>query len=485
MAPHHTLRAATRTLRAAARTGRGRAAAALAAAAIGAPLLLAPAAAHAAAGPIWGTLDTQTSTAATEAANGVAMAMFEFNWAAYEPAQGKYAASYMTAMKAQLAAYQAAGMKVTLGLGLQDPPAWALALANGTYIDQTGTPAAGAADLVFSTAVRNAAAAYLAKINTTMPLDQFWAIRLGDAAGDGEMLYPGTGTYYAFENSALTGTGLPAGVGKNPDPAWKPGTPGLTPAQITNWITWYVGGLDNLTSWEMTTLGGLGFGGYYQTLTPGSGTRPDQLVDRRERQPPQRRHHRRRRRLAAVLRQPPLQDRRHRLHLLRRRPVRRQRPVHPGRRHPAPDQPGARRVVRHPVDHPDRQPVRPARRRGEPRPQPARQPRHLLHQHHQHRDDGRRRRPGPLLRVHRLLLGPRRPPVGRHHPLHHLRRHDRRLTQSPGPRGGRLLASAARPGPAQPSAPGAPVPGADPCPGRHGQRASEMLADRSPPRRPP
>jgi hypothetical protein len=274
MALHTTLRA----LRAAARTGRARAAAGLAAAAIGVPLLLAPAAAHAATGPIWGTLDTQTSTAATEAAAGVGMAMFEFNWAAYEPTQGKYSASYMTAMKAQLAAYQAAGMKVTLGLGLQDPPAWALALANGTYIDQTGTPAAGAADLVFSTAVRNAVAAYLAKINTAMPLSQFWAIRLGDAAGDGEMLYPGTGTYYAFTPSALTGTGLPAGVGKNPDPTWTPGTPGLTPAKITKWITWYVGGLDNLTGWEMTTLSNLGFGGYYETLTPGSGTRPDQLV---------------------------------------------------------------------------------------------------------------------------------------------------------------------------------------------------------------
>ncbi len=278
MAPHPALRTAARTLRSALSSGRGRAAAALAAAAVGAPLLLAPAAAHAAAGPIWGTLDTQTATAATEAAAGVGMAMFEFNWAAYEPAQGKYTASYMTAMKAQLAAYQAAGMKVTLGLGLQDPPAWALALANGTYTDQTGATAPGAADLVFSTAVRTAAAAYLAKINTAMPLTQFWAIRLGDAAGDGEMLYPGDGTYYAFENSALTGTGLPAGVGKNPDPAWKPGTPGLTPAQITTWITWYVGGLDNLTSWEMTTLGNLGFGGYYQTLTPGSGTRPDQLA---------------------------------------------------------------------------------------------------------------------------------------------------------------------------------------------------------------
>src|ERR1700683_2729406 len=288
-----------RALRAAAGTGRARAAAAGAGAAVGVPLLvgpaarhapavapaaagvpllLAPAAAHAATAPIWGTLDTQTSTAATEAAAGVGMAMFEFNWAAYEPTQGKYAASYMTAMKAELAAYQAAGMKVTLGLGLQDPPAWALALNNGTYIDQTGAVAAGAADLVFSAAVRTAAAAYLAAINANMPLSQFWAIRLGDAAGDGEMLYPGTGTYYAFTPSALTGTGLPAGMAKNPDPSWKPGTPGLTPAQITTWIPWYVGGVGKLTGWEMTTLGALGFKGYYQTLTPGSGTRPDQLT---------------------------------------------------------------------------------------------------------------------------------------------------------------------------------------------------------------
>ncbi len=92
------------------------------------------------------------------------------------------------------------------------------------------------------------------------------------------MLYPGTGTYYAFTPSALTGTGLAAGMPPNPYPTWKPGTPALTPAKITKWITWYVGGLDNLTGWEMTTLSALGFKGYYQTLTPGSGTRPDQLV---------------------------------------------------------------------------------------------------------------------------------------------------------------------------------------------------------------
>jgi hypothetical protein len=259
------------------RTGRASAVAGLAAAAIGVPLLLAPAAAHAATAPIWGTLDTQTTTAATEAANGVGMAMFEFDWAAYEPKQGSFSTSYMNTQLSMLHAYQAAGMKVTLGLGLEDPPSWVRNLADGTFIDQKGNVAPGD-DLIFSAADRAAAATYLAKIASYMPLTDFWAIRLSAGDGDGEMLYPGNGTYYAFNPSALTGTGLPAGLTPNPDPKWKPGTKGLTPAQITTWITWYVGGLDNVTNWEMTTLSGLGFKGYYEAVTPGSGTRPDQLV---------------------------------------------------------------------------------------------------------------------------------------------------------------------------------------------------------------
>jgi len=39
----------------------------------------------------------------------------------------------------------------------------------------------------------------------------------------------------------------------------------------------------------MTTLAGLGFTGYYETLTPGSGTRPDDLATTRKTQPEQRR----------------------------------------------------------------------------------------------------------------------------------------------------------------------------------------------------
>jgi hypothetical protein len=63
----------------------------------------------------------------------------------------------------------------------------------------------------------------------------------------------------------------PAGPANSADP-------GLTQAQIDQWVNWYVGGLDNVTNWQMQTLSRLGFTGSYQTVTPGSGTRPSYLT---------------------------------------------------------------------------------------------------------------------------------------------------------------------------------------------------------------
>ncbi len=225
--------------------------------------------------PLWGTLDTQTGTATTEGKAGV-MAMFEYNWASFEPTQGVLSASYLATMKYELASYQAAGQKVTLGLGLQNPPSWVFNLPDSTYVDQNGSTSAEA-NFVFSQAVRTAAASYLALVAASLPMSDFYAIRL-TSGGDGEMLYPGGGTYWAFDNAALTGNGLAAGMTRNPDPSWKPGTAGLTQAQISTWVNWYIGGLDNVTNWQMQTLASLGFTGYYQTVTPGSGTRPDGLT---------------------------------------------------------------------------------------------------------------------------------------------------------------------------------------------------------------
>ena len=225
---------------------------------------------------IFGTLDTQTSTAVKEDQAGVSMAMFELNWASFEPQQGVVSASYLATMKSFLQAYQAAGQRVTLGLGLQNPPSWVFSLPNSTYVDQNGKVSTEA-DFVFSQAVRQAAAAYLSLVAANLPMSNFWAIRL-TSGGDGEMLYPPGGTYWAFNNAALTGSGLAAGMTRNPYPNWRPGQTGLTQAQIDKWVNWYVGGLDNVTNWQMQTLSRLGFTGYYETVTPGSGSRPDYLT---------------------------------------------------------------------------------------------------------------------------------------------------------------------------------------------------------------
>ncbi len=384
---------------------------------------------------LFGTLDTQPATVAAEAGSSdVSMAMFEYNWASFEPSPGVFSSSYLATMKSELAAYKAAGMKVTLGLGLQNPPAWVLALADGTYVDQTGAHSTEA-NFVFSAAVRQAAAAYLKQVAAYIPLSNFYAIRVA-SGGDGEMLYPGGGTYWAFDNAALTGNGLAAGMTPNPDPKWKPGTSGLSQAQIASWVNWYVGGLDNVTNWQMQTLSGLGFNGYYETVTPGSGTRPDGLTQTEQ----QNLSNDGTTGVGAIWNlyysHAPDQDQRHRLHLLGRRQVRRQRQLPVLRCDHLPHLLDHGLLVRDPVDQRHRPPPRARRRRREPRLRHPRQPQLLLHRHLLHRHDGQRHRPVPELRVPGLLLGPRHPPVGRHPavlPLRQLHRPLRHRRQEPRP----------------------------------------------------
>jgi hypothetical protein len=225
----------------------------------------------------FGTLMTNPDTAAAEAQAGVSNAMLELSWASSEPQPGVFNTSYLASVKNDMAAFQAAGMHVTLALGLYNPPSWVFSLPDGTYVDQDGNRSTEA-NFVYSQAVRVAAAKYLSQVNAVVPLSGFADIRV-TSGGDGEMLYPSGGTYWAFDTAALTGQGLAAGMTPNPFPNWRPGQSGLTQAQTAQWVSWYVGGLDNVTKWQIQTLNWLGFGGYYETVTPGSGTRPDALTD--------------------------------------------------------------------------------------------------------------------------------------------------------------------------------------------------------------
>src|SRR5471030_447307 len=125
---------------------------------------------------IYGTLRSQASTAGIESQAGVTMAMLELNWASFEPQPGEVSASYLATMRSCLRAYQAAGQRVTLGLGLHYPPSWVFSLFGRSYVDQNGDVSTEA-DFVFSQAVRSAAAQYLSLVAAALPLQDFWAIR--------------------------------------------------------------------------------------------------------------------------------------------------------------------------------------------------------------------------------------------------------------------------------------------------------------------
>jgi hypothetical protein len=107
----------------------------------------------------YGTLDTQASTAGIESQAGVTTAMFELNRASFEPRPGAVSASYLASMRS----YQTAGQRVTLRLGLQNPPSWVFSLPGSSYVDQNGDVSTEA-DFVFSQAVRSAAERYLSLV---------------------------------------------------------------------------------------------------------------------------------------------------------------------------------------------------------------------------------------------------------------------------------------------------------------------------------
>jgi hypothetical protein len=224
---------------------------------------------------LFGTLDTQISSVGTESRAGLSVGMFELDWASLEPKPGVFSNSWMSGFQHFLWKYREEKMRVTLGLGLNDPPQWVFSLPDSSYVNQFGQ-VSREADMVFSEPVRQAAEGYLKYVAAHLSLRSVWAVRLS-SGGDDEMLYPAGGTFWAFENSALNGTHLPPTMARDPFPNWRPGTPGLSPAQIDTWVNWYIRGLDDVTAWQVHVLSGLGFTGTYQLVTPGSGTRPDVL----------------------------------------------------------------------------------------------------------------------------------------------------------------------------------------------------------------
>lgn len=225
--------------------------------------------------PGLGTLGTSPVRAKSEAAAGVRSAMMEVSWRDWEPRNGQFDAGYEREMRERLAALRAAGLRVTLGLGLHFTPDWVKAMPNARLMDQNGRVSSGA-DFVFSDGVRAQAWDYLQRLGSVLDLGQVAAIRVTSGVRS-ELLYPEGGTYWAFDGNALTGRGLPVGVSPNPYPDWRPGRAGLSTAQMQQWALWYVDSLAEAGAFQMRALRKLGFGGSFEILTPGVGVYANKL----------------------------------------------------------------------------------------------------------------------------------------------------------------------------------------------------------------
>ena len=215
------------------------------------------------------TLGTNPSYAAQESTGGVKVAMMELNWSKYEPQQGVFNVTYERQMQGRYASLKAAGMRVTLGLGLHFTPAWVKSQPNATFVDQDGGVSTEA-NMVFNNNVRQLAENYLARANSALPFADFWAVRV-TSGGKSEVLYPQSGKYWAFDVNAQNGPAMPATMDRNPFPGWRPGTAGLTTTQVTQWADWYVGALADTARWQANVVRGFGFRGYVEVVTPGIG----------------------------------------------------------------------------------------------------------------------------------------------------------------------------------------------------------------------
>ena len=221
---------------------------------------------------VFGTLESDPARAVEEYAAGVRMVHMGIPWSAYEPQDGVFSSGELAYQRQKLAAFKAAGMKISLGLGLHHPPSWIFSYPNSRYVDQYGVADGTLPNLAFNTTVRAKAEEFIRRALSDLGASNFWAIRI-QAGKDGEVLYPsetdsaGHGnSYWAFDAAAQA---------TSPFPGWKPGDKTLTTSQVGQWYDWYLGAMADNVNWQIALYRRLGFGGYLQVLMPGPGVRPN------------------------------------------------------------------------------------------------------------------------------------------------------------------------------------------------------------------
>lgn len=229
--------------------------------------------------PVLGVLEADPAFLAHDTRAGVRLAVLSLDWALWEPRKGHFDTSYRARVVRTADRYRAAGWKVAVDLGLQQPPAWVLAQPGGRLVDQYGGRSS-TADFEFSEAVRRGAARYISNVVHHMGAVADYRVGLSQS---GEALYPSTATnqWWAFVPQAQgEARGLPEGVHATPLPGWVPGRSTwrgrpVTEDQVRRWYNWYFGALVNAHAWEIATYRKAGYRGQLELVMPGTGALPD------------------------------------------------------------------------------------------------------------------------------------------------------------------------------------------------------------------
>jgi hypothetical protein len=239
-------------------------------------------------GVLGSTCDAQRASALWTA--GVRLAEVRVRWDKFEPAPGIYDPAYLSELGDTIHRCRHAGLTVVLSPGFHYAPQWVSQLPAGAYRNQYGgTGPTHVPNIIFSAAARRAAANYIAKLDTVIPLDTFGAIRVG-TSDSGELGYPGraygsdvsSNNFWAFDTAAQTGKGLAAGATLSPLPGWTPGSTTwhdqpVSTQQVKDWFSWYARSAAHAVMWEIELFRHYDYRGDFHLPLAGRGALPADL----------------------------------------------------------------------------------------------------------------------------------------------------------------------------------------------------------------
>lgn len=219
---------------------------------------------------------------------GVSVAQLDIEWSRFEPSNGRYSSDYVSELNTNLNSCRKAGLNVSIGLGIPNAPNWVRDLPDGRYINQAGDSYSGQTpNIVFSKDVRASFASYAAKVFELLRLDGVSSIRIGTSQA-GELGYPAAmhafNSFWAFDDAAQTGNGLPANMTPTPLRGWTPGAKTwrgsvVSQQQVSDWFSWYSEALTKAVVWQIEVVRALGYGGHFILPLAGRGALPADLND--------------------------------------------------------------------------------------------------------------------------------------------------------------------------------------------------------------